>query len=435
MTDLSSRMLSKIEEHRITALPFLEDLTMPFYDGLSLVNIPGTITRLLDVPDFGKPPLNEAILNPLGSHYNKIVLLLVDALGYNLLGRLMSQEDDMLWRRYVDRAVYSPITSICPSTTASALTSLWTGEGPATHGVIGYEMWAKEFGMVINNIRHSSASSRGDTGGLARSGFDPLDFIKTPLLGAHLRQHDIHSNTFIHSSIAHSGLSVMQMEDVNVHAYIDEADLCVNLAEFINRRQGVREYIYVYYSDVDTLMHHYSDEDTRIALQFGAFSSLFEKAFLGNLSTAALDETLLILTADHGSKTTPQNPHYDLNNHPDLVECLVMQPTCEHRMAFFFIKPGKIQTVRDYFDRVWPEKFYLVDPEIALESGLFGQEPFHEKSRERIGDLIAIARDDAYLWWAHGPNLMAGRHGGLSREEMLVPFYGLPLKKVAQEFR
>lgn len=428
MPDLSSQVLSRIKDHRIDRLPLGKDLMLPFYEGLSLVNVPGTITRLLDVPDFGKPPLDDVITSVLGGPYEKVVLLLVDALGNNLLERMMSPEYDLLWGRYFDQAVFSPITSICPSTTASALTTLWTGEGPAAHGIIGYEMWAREYGMVINNILHSAASARGDMGGLSRSGFDPHAFVENPLLGTHLYQHGVKPTTFIHYTIAHSGLSVMQMKDVNVCAFVDEADLFVSLADHVNRRHGIKEYIYVYYSDVDSLMHRYTGDDERVSLQFSSFSSLVEKAFLKKLSSTVAQDTLLILTADHGSKNTPKDPQYELSNHPDLVDCLVMQPTCENRLAFLFIKPGKVQTVWDYFARTWPEDFTLIDPDTALESGLFGAGPFMENSRERLGDLIAVARGDAYLWWASKPNLMTGRHGGLSYEEMLVPFYALPLK-------
>jgi hypothetical protein len=324
--------------------------------------------------------------------------------------------------------VFSPITSICPSTTASALTTLWTGEGAAAHGVIGYEMWAKAFGMIINNILHSPANAKSDVGGLSRAGFDPMDFMNKPLLGTHLRQHGVLPTTFIHSAIAHSGLSVMQMRDVQLQTYVNEADLCVSLAKHIHNQRGIREFIYVYYSDVDTLMHRYTATDSRVMLQFRAFSSMFDEGFLQKLSPEAAEETLLILTADHGSIATPAQDKFNLANHPELVYQLVMQPTCEHRLPILYIKPGREGKVRDYFAKTWPEEFVLINPEQALEGGLFGKGPFVDGVHDRLGDLIAISRGNAYLWWSSKPNLMAARHGGLSAEEMLAPFFALPLR-------
>lgn len=431
MPDLTSQILPRLEAHERDALPLTSEMIFPHYQGLSTVNLPGTVTRLLGVPDFGQPPLDDAIFTRLNGSFNKVLFLLVDALGVSLLDRLINRDPDLLWGRLRDRGIYSPLTSICPSTTASALTTLWTGEAPATHGIIGYEMWAKEFGMVINNILHAPASARGDVGGLDRSGFDPHEFLGLPLLGSHLRQHGVTPTTFIHSGIANSGLSVMQLEDVDVKSYVDEADACISLANFLNGRQGDRDYVYMYYSDVDTLMHRFSALDDRVAFQFGAFSNLFQHAFLDRLSKQVAKETLLILTADHGSQVTPINPRYDLNLHPELMDCLIMPPTCEHRLAFFYIKTGKVEEARDYFARTWPEEFLLLDPEVALTKGLFGDGVTRQETPDRLGDLIAVAKGDAYLWWAPTPNHMAGRHGGLSRDEMLVPFLAMPLEDLA----
>ena len=430
MPDLTSQILPKILEHKIEGLSLGDDFIMPHYEGLSLVNIPGTITKLLGAPDFGKPPLDNAIMDELNGPYEKVVMLLIDAMDVNLFQKMVAPETNLFWGHYFDKATFAPVTSVCPSTTASALSTLWTGEGPATHGIIGYEMWAKEFGMIINNILHAPASARGDTGGLARSGFDPNNFIRKPLLGTHLRNNGVQPTAFIHARIAHSGLSTMQMEDVEVHTYVDEADLCVSLADYINRRRGFREYIYVYYSDVDTLMHRFSADDERVAMQFEAFSQLFERALTEKLSTASAENVLLIAVADHGSITTPKNPHYDLANHSNLTDNFVMQPTCENRLAFFYIKPGKIDAVKNYFKENWQDEFELLESSEALARGLFGKDPFNKDIPDRIGNLVAIARGDAYLWWAPKPNPLAGRHGGLSKEEMLVPFYALPLKNL-----
>lgn len=427
MTDFSPHTQKTIEGHQLPGLKLAEGHIYPDYAGYSLANVPTTITRLLGVQDFGIGPLDESLLSQLGGPYQKVVLLLVDALGLKQLTQWMAAEPDLVWAKYHDRAFFTPLTSICPSTTASALTTLWTGVAPATHGIIGYEMWAREFGLVMNNILHSAASARSDVGGLARSGFEPSAFLDRPLMGPHMRQQKVTPAAFMHYAITRSGLSLMQLDEVDQKPYVDEADLCISLAEYLNGRPGIRDYVYAYYSDVDTLMHRFSADDPRVPFQFSMFSSLFESAFLNNLSPAVARDTLLILTADHGSIATPINPRYDLNNHPDLKSLLVMQPTCENRLAFFFVKQGQMGAVRDYITRTWPDEFLVLEPDTALDSGLFGPEPFKEQARERLGDLIVAAKGDAYLWWAPTANHMAGRHGGLSRQEMLVPFYALPL--------
>ena len=143
MTAFEQRIIARITKNRRSALPLTDEMVLPNYEGLSLVNLPATVTQILGAPDFGSPPLDKDLTSALDGPYEKVVVLLVDALGYALFNRILESGQDSIWKRHRNQAIYSPITSVCPSTTASALTTLWTGVGPAQHGIIGYEMWAK----------------------------------------------------------------------------------------------------------------------------------------------------------------------------------------------------------------------------------------------------------------------------------------------------
>jgi hypothetical protein len=101
---------------------------------------------------------------------------------------------------------------------------------------------------------------------------------------------------------------------------------------------------------------------------------------------------------------------------------LHLLPTGENRLAYLHIRPGKKEAVKDYIQSVWPDQFALIDPEAAVKTGLFGPGEPHPGIYDRLGDLIAAARGDAFWWWASKENPLIGRHGGLSEEEMLVPF-------------
>ncbi len=430
MPELTAKVLPIINQSRLSNLPLDEHLTMPNHDGFSLHNLPATISHLLGAPEFSGPALHPLILDKLNGPYRKVILVLVDALGYDLFEQVVKEDPNLVWARYFDQSVFSPLTSICPSTTASALTSLWTGVGAAAHGIVGYEMWSKTYGTVINNILHTPSNAKNDVGGLYRFGFEPKEFMNKPLLGEHLVANGVKPTSFMHASIARSGLSVIQMRGVSIQTYVDEADLSVSLARYLNRQPGEREYIYVYYSDIDSLIHRYDAVDSRVKLQFSAFSDLFDRGFIQRVNREVAEETLLILTADHGSIGTPPDNQYDLKYHPRLTSCLVMQPTCEGRLPVLTIKPGRVDEVYDYFEKAWPGDFTLVDSKQALESGLFGTGPFVDEIEDRLGDLVVIPRGSAYLWWADKHNVMAGRHGGLSAGEMIIPLFAFPLKNL-----
>ena len=156
-------------------------------------------------------------------------------------------------------------------------------------------------------------------------------------------------------------------------------------------------------------------------------STSFERLFLERLSSAARRDTLLILTADHGQINTPKDPNYELRNHPELERCLHILPTCENRQMNLFVRPGMEDAVREYFQRTWPGKFINLDPIKAQNSGLFGPGEGHPRLFDRLGDMMVLTRDNAYLWWSSQDNFLLGRHGGLSPEEMLVPFLAVRL--------
>jgi hypothetical protein len=83
--------------------------------------------------------------------------------------------------------------------------------------------------------------------------------------------------------------------------------------------------------------------------------------------------------------------------------------------------------VRRFFEQRWSGRFHLVASTQALSAGLFGPGPHHPDITNRIGDLIAISREGAYLWWADEKDFLLGRHGGLTPHEMIVPFLAAKL--------
>ncbi len=421
--------LNLLKDHNnLPGLEGLPDILLPDYEGYGLANLTPSISRWLGGPDLPAPVFADAILNQLALKYKRVVLLLVDALGYNQLVRLMGQGQADFWQRNLEKGKLIPLTSISPSTTATALTTIWTGSTPKQHGIIGYEMWVKSLGMVINTILHQPTTFVGDVGGLARAGFDPVSFLGMTPLGEQFTPRGIESHAFVPASIANSGLSRMHHVGTQLHGYAGESDLLANLRDLLNSRPNNRKFVYAYWSLVDSLMHHYGTYNERVTEQFKSFSEAFERILLDKLEPWAREDTLFLLTADHGSLETPFQPAYDLRAHPDMTKMLVMQPTCEGRLPFLYVKPGQVESVVQYFEHAWPGQFDLITRQQVLDSGLLGIGAAHDDLENRIGDLVAIPHGNAYLWWVNRANVMLGRHGGLHPDEMLVPLYAVSLE-------
>ncbi|MEL7625332.1 MAG: alkaline phosphatase family protein [Anaerolineaceae bacterium] len=403
-----------------------QDLVIPNYDGYGLANLTPTAAYWLGAGPLPAPIFGREILDQFKDHYHNVIVILVDALGYRQLKQLIEMGRAPLWKQQLERGKLFPITSISPSTTATALTTIWTGTAPNQHGVIGYEMWHKELGLVMNNILHTPITYRGDVGGLSRAGFEPTRFMNQVPLGQRFANHGVESHGFLPGSIANSGLSQMHLPGSILHTFSAESDLFLNMRDLLNQPSKHRRFMYAYWSDVDSLMHRYGTYNDRVTEQFFDFSNALFRLLVGGLDESVRQNSLILVSADHGSVETPTNSDFDLANHPKLTSLLTMAPTCEGRLPFLYVKQGQLEAVREYFEHAWPGEFGFLTRQQVLDLRLLGNGQDHPDLLDRIGDLVAVPlKPGSYLWWPDRTNTMLGRHGGLHADEMLVPLFAL----------
>jgi len=246
-------------------------------------------------------------------------------------------------------------------------------------------------------------------------------------LGQRFSKYGVESHAFLPAGIANSGLSMMHLPGSHLHAFTAESDMFLNMRDLLNTTSRQRRFVYSYWSYVDGLMHRYGTYNERVTEQFFDFSNAFFRLLVSGLTEQAKKDTLILVTADHGSVETPVDEHFNLANHPDFRKMLTMSPTCEGRLPFFYLKQGSESAVRPYFEHTWPGKFVLLTRQQVLDLKLLGNGQDHPDLEERIGDLVAIPRGNAYLWWPEKANTMQGRHGGLHPDEMLVPLFAVDL--------
>ncbi len=430
MPDLTDQLMPKIQQHRLPELDLPEEFIQPNYQGLSILNIPNTISTLLGAPPKnGIPTLDQEILEPLGGEVRNVLLILMDALALHRFKSWVEGQAESIWHQFIRQGVLAPLTSITPSTTSAALTSYWTAAAPRSHGIVGYEGWLKEYGIVANMISHKPITYQsGRAGSLEEAGFSAETFLPVDPIGYHLSKYGVELHAFQHYSIIHSGLSRMFLKEVKKHGTSTAVDLWVSVRKVWEQNTSQKLFTWVYWPDVDSLSHLHGPDDERTEAEFSAFSQTFERMFLNKLKANQLEDTLVILTADHGQiHTEKEDSHYDLRNHPDFTRRLHMLPTGENRLAFLYIKPGQVEAVREYIERTWPNQFVLLESAYAIEKGLFGPGEQHPKLLDRTGDMVALARGQSFWWWGTHPNPIYGRHGGLSPEEMIVPFLAAKL--------
>ncbi len=426
MSDLINELVARIKDHKLTGLQLRPDCIHPAYDGLSILNLPTSLAKWLGSADLPHPAIDIAELDDLADGVQQVVCVLIDALALHRFQSWVGQRGNKLGS-WTPRGVIGALTSVIPSTTSAALTSLWTGRSPAEHGVLGYEIFLKEFGLIANMITHSPTAFDGRGGLLYSAGFDPDTFLPVETIGPRFEEAGVDVHAFLHHSISRSGLSRMHYPAVETHSFAHPSDLWIAVRDLANQKTKTKRLIWVYHGGVDGHSHRYGPDSEQAQAEFHHFTDVMVSEFLEKIDQSMGAETLLIMLADHGQLTTRKDPHYELASHDGLARRLHMSPTGENRLAYLHVKPGQGAAVEEYLQRTWPGAFTVMPSSQLLELGLFGPGTPATQTRDRLGDLTVITHGDAYLWWAAKENPLIGRHGGLSAEEMLVPIVAFRL--------
>ncbi|HEX6387093.1 MAG TPA: alkaline phosphatase family protein, partial [Anaerolineae bacterium] len=145
---------------------------------------------------------------------------------------------------------------------------------------------------------------------------------------------------------------------------------------------------------------------------------------------AARRDTALFIAADPGQVVSPPDQHVQLEDHPALRQMLLMRPTGEPRVAYLYARQGYQRDVVDYINERLGQAMIAISAEEALDAGLFGPSPHAPATRERLGDVVVIMRQDYILLTAaekEKADKMIGRHGGMVAAEMQVPWLGFRL--------
>ena len=397
----------------------------PDYDGGSIANVPATVAALLGAPFAGLPPLRDELWRPL-TGVKRVIVLLVDAWGWNLL----AQERENLAGLLGATAVSASITSIFPSTTVAALSSVWTGAAPAQHGMVGLRLFMPDY-AVITQMLHFTPTFGKYPDALIEAGLEPKTFLAVPGFGEQLTAAGVASYAFKGREIVNSALSKMHDRGVTaVYGVSSLADMFVQIRQLLEAKAGERLFANAYWPMVDTLSHIYGWDKEPVAAELRAIMMLLETELLNKLSLAARRDTAVFILADHGQVVTPKAQRVYLDEHPRLQEMLLMRPAGEPRTAYLYAKHGRQADILQYVHEELSHAMVAFPAEAALADGLLGPLPHAAQTVERVGDVIVTMRQGYVLLTPperEKADKIQGRHGGMTEAEMRVPWLGFRL--------
>lgn len=389
----------------------------PEYRNRSIVNVVPTILKILEVEgEF--PTLKEEII-PIASigPVSKVVLFILDALGFPHLEKFRKREKIPVLEMFIQNGGYTYITSTFPSTTTTALSSLYTGMPPAQHGITGYQMFLKEFGVIANMISLTPIFD-GERDRLLLYGFEPERFLWCNSMLDFFEKNSLEHVHLVKRIYGGSGLSRIFFSN-KLEPFIHLSDMLLKIKNYLENSRN-KVFITAYWDDIDALSHLYGPNSDEVYEELKIFLNSLNTILFKGLSEKIKKETLFILISDHGQIEISSEKTFKLSRYPYFKKSLIFQPTGEFRSAYLYVKQNRVKGLKKYIERNFPQ-LWVIESEEAVEMGLLGK-PHNEQIYDRIGDLIVVPKDNGVFAYLPEKTPLKGRHGGLSKEEMIIPF-------------
>lgn len=398
------------------------EFVLPWYGGRSLANVPATVAALLGCETIGTlPPLETPYWRDQFGQVEHVVLVLLDALGYLQLQEMLALEPEGAFGRLASNGLLLPMTSICPSTTATALVTLGTGVSPATHGMLGYELWLREYGVLVEMLGVKPIYAQGTTQ-LLDWGFVPETFVPTPGVGTMLSAQGVRTSAHVAQQFVASALTracYRGFERVIGHAGL--RSLWDNVGEDLRQAAGRRSFHYVYWGGIDKAIHSYGADTDDWRAAYGDVSAIFGAWLYGWLQGGALPNTLVAICADHGFVSTPSEAAF-ASEGSAFNDLMLVPCSGESRLTYLHTLDGVSSATQAALEGALGQDYVVVEAQRALAAGLFGPGPVYSETPMRLGHYIALARGQHYIDRLNRAAWMRGRHGGLAPQEMLVPW-------------
>ena len=355
--------------------------TLPAFGGDCITDL---VPALLGVTAPPQSLLDEEVLDSFA-----VVMLVLDGLGWNQLQQRAHLAPTLMSMKQ------RSATTVAPSTTATALTSLVTGTAPGRHGVVGYRI--KVDGEVLNTLRWSTPS--GD----ARRRILPGEFQPEP---AFCGQRPV---VVQNAEFLHSGFTMAHLADVRHRGWQTMPAIAVEVRQAIASGEP---FVYAYYDGIDKSAHLHGFDEFYDA-ELVACDKL-----VADLMMALPRGTAIVVTADHGlvdcrGAATAFAPE---------VTAHVRSQSGEARFRWLHAEPGRQGDLLAAATSAHSDRAWVHTAEEMIDEGWFGPE-VTDAARSRLGDVAVVAKDCWYFTDpADSPRVeLIGRHGSLTPDEMLIP--------------
>jgi predicted AlkP superfamily pyrophosphatase or phosphodiesterase len=406
-------------------------LRAPLYGSYCFSGIPGTIDRLLTAETKLQSLPMQAVAQD--ETFEIVILLFIDAFGWRFL---MDYQDDIpALKALSERALISKLTSQFPSTTANHLQMIHTGQQPCATGIYEYYQYDSLVDHIVAPLKFDLGRPCAEV--KLHELVLPQDFFAPPIFQVALRSKGVDAHFFIPERNAPSALSQMLKQFGSVHGFTrpDHAfDELVKVCESIGKNKA---YINLYYPDFDALLHRHGPGAKQPRDLAKNLFNLIESRLLAPLGKLN-NKAALLICADHGmTDVSPKRTYYLNTQLPELLPFISVSKSGEFRSPsgsprdfFLHLKPEYLAEGEALLQQSLAGRARIFKTEDLLAAKIFGNERYSERFIQNIGQLLILPEQKEAVWWFEKgifEQNFFGMHGGLSFDEMDIPFFFLPI--------
>ncbi len=318
-----------------------------------------------------------------------MVVLVLDGLGWDQLQARLTLAPTL--SAMEGRA----ITTVAPSTTATALASITTGTMPGEHGLVGYRFEIR--GEILNVLRWNTPA--GD----ARTRISPDDVqMVPPFWGESVP-------VVTKAEFEGSGFTLAHLRGGRLKGWRTPSVLVSQVAQLVQKGAPV---VYAYYEGIDKIAHEFglgSFYDRELG-----FADYLVDQLLGVLP----DDVALLVTADHGQVDVGSRL---VRPSPDLLR-LVRVQSGEARFRWFHARQGAEADVLQAATDEFASRCWVVSVAQIIDEQWFGPR-LGPSIRRRLGDVAVVPFEPIGIDDPADGGLfeLVSRHGSLTSAEMFVP--------------
>ncbi|MFN3691811.1 MAG: alkaline phosphatase family protein, partial [Fervidobacterium sp.] len=173
----------------------------------SIVNLTNTFLKHFNCTTYHSEFPLEGPFEGFFLDTKKIIIFIIDGMGYK---KFLSLNSKLGFENVLK------VSSVFPTTTVAAVTSWFTARTPREHGLLGYILYLREVGSLVNMIEHTYPGIEGNIfSSILRKRLHRLENVFDLL-----KEKELYGGVLTHSTIANSGLSYLIHRNGHIMSYM-----------------------------------------------------------------------------------------------------------------------------------------------------------------------------------------------------------------------